>query len=83
MPRETILLNIEGVGGGYYIDSRDLPELNVFVNAFDKIVTAVPQAIKYLYKHNRGMEVRVLMECPVFSDSSEEYVELEPLPLAA
>lgn len=81
--RETIVLTIEQVAGGYYIDSQDLPELNVFVKAIDKVVTAVPEAIKYLYRHNRGMDVRVFMEVPVFPDSTQECVELQPLPLAA
>ena len=84
--REKIVLTIEQVPSGYYIDCRDLPELNLFISSFEKILTAVPEAIKYLYKHNRGMDVRVLMEVPVFSDAavkSEKYVELEPLQLAA
>ena len=81
--REKIVLTIDKVPNGYYIDSRDLTELNLFISSIDKILTAVPEAIKYLYKHNRGMDVRVLMEVPVFSVSTEEYVELELLHLAA
>ena len=81
--REKIVLTIEQVPNGFYIDSRDLTELNLFISSIDKILTAVPEAIKYLFKHNRGMDVRVLMEVPVFSGSTEEYVELEPLQLAA
>ena len=81
--REKVVLTIEQVPNGFYIDSRDLTELNLFISSIDKILTAVPEAIKYLFKHNRGMDVRVLMEVPVFSGSTEEYVELEPLQLAA
>ena len=64
--REKVVLTIEQVPDGYYIDSRDLTELNLFISSIDKLLTAVPEAIKYLYKHNRGMDVRVLMEVPVF-----------------
>ena len=70
---ETILVQIERLGGeaGFFISSKDLPELNMLVREERNLTSAIPNAVKYIYKHNRGLDVRVLMEVPVFQDTRE------------
>ena len=64
--RETITITIERIDTGFYVDSDDLPTLNLLVQEEVKLVVAIPEAVKYLYKHNRQLDVRVLMEIPIF-----------------
>ena len=70
---ETILVQIEPMdeGVGFFISSRDLPELNMLVREERNLTSAIPNAVKYIYKRNRGLDVRVLMEVPVFQDTRE------------
>lgn len=70
---ETILVQIEPLDGGegFFISSKDLPELNMLVREERNLTSAIPNAVKYIYKHNRGLDVRVLMEVPVFQDTRE------------
>ncbi|MCR9258223.1 MAG: hypothetical protein NXH95_00740 [Pseudomonadaceae bacterium] len=69
--------------GGYLVESNDLPELNIFVRDEANLKTAIPAAIKYLYKHNRNINVQVSMQGPALDiprpdgrASSRRYVEL-------
>ncbi len=64
--QERITVTIERVQGVFFVDSEDMPELNVFVAKEERLTTAIPEAIKYLYKHNHNKDVRVLMEVPIF-----------------
>jgi len=82
MRRRKVKIFICKHENGFFVDSDDLPELNVFVENEHDLVNAIPQAIKYLFKHNENAEVRVLMEVPVFSDDysiPERIVELEDI----
>ncbi len=84
--REKIVVAIQPVDTGYYVDSTDLPELNIFVKDATRLVDAISGAIRYLYKHNRGLDVRVFMEVPLFAKervAPQSAVELEPLAQAA
>lgn len=65
--QERITVTIERVQGGFFVDSEDMPELNVFVAKEERLTMAVPEAIKYLYRHNHHKDVRVLMEVPIFA----------------
>ena len=81
-----IIISIYKIDTGFFVDSRDLPQLNLFVKEEINLINAIPEGIKYLFKHNEGVEVRVLMEVPVFSDDSstpERIIQLEQLPNAA
>ena len=81
-----IKISIYKIDTGFFVDSRDIPQLNLFVKDEINLINAIPEAIKYLFKHNEGAEVRVLMEVPVFSDESstpERIIQLEQLPNAA
>ena len=64
--RETITVTIAQMGAGFFVDSDDLPTLNLLVKEEVKLVMAISEAVKYLYRHNRQLDVRVLMEIPVF-----------------
>ena len=71
------------VENGYYVDSDDLSELNLFLDSLEKVYSAVPEAIKYPYKHK---DVRVLIEVPFPTDNvagTENVVGLERLDIAA
>ena len=70
---ETILVQIEQMDEevGFFISSRDLPELNILVREERNLTSAIPNAVKYIYKRNRGLDVRILMEVPVFQDTRE------------
>ena len=84
--KEKITILIEKIDSGYFVDSQDLKQLNLFVKMEIDLINAIPEAIKYLFKHNRGVDVRVLMEVPVFpvdSPNSERIIELENLSKAA
>ena len=77
-----IMVTIQQVQGGFFVDSEDMPELNVFVAKEERLTMAVPEAIKYLYKHNHKKKVRVLMEVPIFerrdrSKKPRRMVEIE------
>jgi len=63
--------------GGFLVDSDDLPQLNIFVHEEGNLVTAVSQAIKYLYRHNRNMEVNVMMPVPDFGKPVQDVPRLE------
>ena len=83
--KETIIVTIQPVETGFFVDSQDLPQMNLFVREAAKLVEAIPEAIKYLYKHNRGMDVRVLLEVPLLgqAETPQREVEITRLPLAA
>lgn len=84
--KQIIKILIYKIETGFFIDSRDLPQLNLFVKEEVNLIKVIPEAIKYLFKHNEGVDVRVLMEVPVFSDDSstpERIIQLEQLPNAA
>ena len=83
MNRETIAITIDKAGTGFFVSSDDLPELNVFVRNAAGLTTAVPEAIKYLYRHNRNVEVMVFMEVPVLPTAQPKSVNIEPLQQAA
>ena len=83
MERESILITIDEAGAGFFVSSDDLPELNVFVQSADGLITAVPDAIKYLYRHNRNVEVMVLMDVPDLPTANPNCVEIEPVQQAA
>ncbi len=70
---ESILVRIETMdeGVGFFISSKDLPELNVLVREERNLTSAIPNAVKYIDKRNRGLDVRVLREVPVFRDTRE------------
>ena len=70
---EAILVQIEQMDEdvGFFISSKDLPELNILIKEERNLTSAIPNAVKYIYKHNRGLDVRVLMEVPVFQDTRE------------
>ena len=73
--RERIVVAINRLGDGlFYVDSPDLPELNIAVGSEAGLTVAIPTAIKLIYKKNRNLDVRVLMEVPVFERASD----LEP-----
>ena len=86
MESRKIRILISNIDTGFFVTSNDLPELNLFVQNEYGLVNAIPQAIKYLFKHNDGIDVRVLMEVPVFPDNSsepEKIIQLEELTQAA
>lgn len=72
---ETIIVQIERITGNeseeFFVNSHDLPALNMIVKRESNLTIAIPNAIKYIYKRNRGMDVRVLMEVPVFDGGRE------------
>ena len=69
---DRIMIAIERIAGQrFYVDSNDLPELNLVVEGESNLTVAVPNAIKYIYKNNRGLDVRVLMEVPVLDAAAE------------
>ena len=51
---EAIFVQIEQMDGdvGFFISSRDLPELNMLVREERNLPSAIPHAVKYIYKHN-------------------------------
>ena len=56
---------------GFFVNSEDLPELNIRIQDEYQLTNVIPKAIKYLFRHNEGREVRVIMEVPVFPGARE------------
>ena len=79
---EPILVQIEQMGEdvGFFISSKDLPELNMMIRKERNLTSAIPNAVKYIYKRNRGLDVKVLMEVPVFQDTREVAVLPQEIP---
>ena len=73
MKSETIIVQIERMGeqAGFFVNSKDLPELNMIVKEERNLAVAIPNAIKYIYKRNRELDVMILMEVPVFHGQRE------------
>ena len=71
--KESILVQIESMDeeAGFFISSKDLPELNMLVRDEKNLTSAIPAAVKYIYKANRGIDVKILMEVPIFQDTRE------------
>ena len=64
--KRTIMVTIEKISTGFWIDSEDMPELNVFVRSEAAITEAVIKAVEYFYRHNHKEKVRCVMEVPKF-----------------
>ena len=69
---ETIAVNVEPVSGGFFVDSDDLPTLNLFVQDVRRLLSAIEHGVKYLYRHNRKMEVSVFFD--------RQHLEAERMP---
>ena len=59
-PVAIIHVQIVPNAGSFFASSNDLPGLHVAASSEEKLCDRVIQAIKFLFKTNRGMEVDVV-----------------------
>ena len=64
-------------GGGFWVQSKDMLGLNLFVRKESGLPSAIATGIRCLYQYDEGKDVRVIMAVPVFSGRQEVEIDYQ------